>query len=208
MASERARPRSPPIIDPPGYARYRPEATLLYQIIERHYPEFATARGAAGPTPKIRAGGVRGVPEVRPPRARVPARTLRRLPRGEARCVQSQAPRFLSLLRSVADVGQCGAPRGGGVAASGCCRCRLRCGSLQGPQSAPAKHPLRAALVSPCSFHLSHATGTSPNGPPLSWLRIAGGDNSIRFAHISCREEAHPNHAAKLHARHSGTPSS
>jgi len=53
MASERTRPRAPPFIDPPGYARHRPEATLLYQIIERHYPEFAAAREADGrPLPK------------------------------------------------------------------------------------------------------------------------------------------------------------
>jgi hypothetical protein len=53
MASERARPRAPPFIDPPGYARHRPEATLLYQIIERHYPEFVIARESAGrPLPK------------------------------------------------------------------------------------------------------------------------------------------------------------
>jgi hypothetical protein len=28
--------RAPPFIDPPGYARHRPEETLLYQIIEQH----------------------------------------------------------------------------------------------------------------------------------------------------------------------------
>ena len=43
MASERARPRAPPFIDPPDYARHRPEATLLYELVERHYPEFAAA---------------------------------------------------------------------------------------------------------------------------------------------------------------------
>ena len=47
MASERARPRAPPFIDPPGYARHRPEATLLYQLVERHYPELVAAREAA-----------------------------------------------------------------------------------------------------------------------------------------------------------------
>lgn len=32
------------------YARHRPETTLLYQLVERHYPEFLTAlrrRGCA-----------------------------------------------------------------------------------------------------------------------------------------------------------------
>lgn len=48
MASERTRPRAPPFIDPPGYARHRPEATLLYQIVERHYPELVAARETAG----------------------------------------------------------------------------------------------------------------------------------------------------------------
>jgi hypothetical protein len=49
MASERAaRPRAPPFIDPPGYARHRPEETLLYQLVERYYPELVTAREAAG----------------------------------------------------------------------------------------------------------------------------------------------------------------
>jgi hypothetical protein len=54
MASERAaRPRAPPFIDPLGYARHRPEETLLYQLVERHYPELAAVREAAGrPLPK------------------------------------------------------------------------------------------------------------------------------------------------------------
>jgi hypothetical protein len=48
MASERARPRAPPFIDPPGYTRHRPEAALLYELVERRYPEFRSAREAAG----------------------------------------------------------------------------------------------------------------------------------------------------------------
>jgi ribosomal protein S27E len=48
MATERARPHAPPFIDPPGYARHRPEATLLYQIIELRYPELVAVREAAG----------------------------------------------------------------------------------------------------------------------------------------------------------------
>jgi hypothetical protein len=43
-----ARPRAPPFIDPPGYERHRPEATLLYQLVERHYAEFVAAREASG----------------------------------------------------------------------------------------------------------------------------------------------------------------
>jgi hypothetical protein len=53
MASERSRPRAPPFIDPPGYARHRPEATVLYELVERHYPEFVSVREAAGrPLPR------------------------------------------------------------------------------------------------------------------------------------------------------------
>jgi hypothetical protein len=44
MASERGRPRAPPFIDPPGYVRHRPEATLLYQHVERHYPDWSIPR--------------------------------------------------------------------------------------------------------------------------------------------------------------------
>ena len=54
MASERpARPSAPPFVDPPGYARHTPEATLLYRLVERYYPELVAVREAAGrPLPK------------------------------------------------------------------------------------------------------------------------------------------------------------
>lgn len=39
---------SPPFLDPPGCARHRPEATLLYQLVERHYPEFHKLRAEVG----------------------------------------------------------------------------------------------------------------------------------------------------------------
>jgi len=42
------RPRAPPFLDPPGCARHRPEATLLYQLVERHYPEFHKLRAEVG----------------------------------------------------------------------------------------------------------------------------------------------------------------
>ena len=42
------RPRAPPFLDPPGYARHRPEATLLYQLVEQHYPPFRQLRAEAG----------------------------------------------------------------------------------------------------------------------------------------------------------------
>jgi ribosomal protein S27E len=40
-------------IEPPGYARHRPEETLLYRLVEQHYPAFVVAREAAGrPLPR------------------------------------------------------------------------------------------------------------------------------------------------------------
>jgi hypothetical protein len=52
MASERAeRLRAPPFIDPPGYARHRSEATLLYQLVERHYPELVATSKSFGSMP-------------------------------------------------------------------------------------------------------------------------------------------------------------
>ncbi len=34
------RPRAPPFLDPTGHGRHRPQATLLYQLVEQHYPAF------------------------------------------------------------------------------------------------------------------------------------------------------------------------
>ena len=47
-ATRARRARAPPFLDPPGYARHRPEATLLYQLVERHYPAFREMRAEAG----------------------------------------------------------------------------------------------------------------------------------------------------------------
>jgi ribosomal protein S27E len=54
MASERAESRrAPSFIDPPGYARHRPGARLLYVLVERHYPQLIATRETAGrPLPK------------------------------------------------------------------------------------------------------------------------------------------------------------
>ncbi len=38
---------APPFIDPPGYGRHRPERTLLYQLVEQHYPAFRELCAAA-----------------------------------------------------------------------------------------------------------------------------------------------------------------
>jgi len=42
------RARAPAFVDPPGYARHRPETTLLYQLVEQHYPVFRALRAEAG----------------------------------------------------------------------------------------------------------------------------------------------------------------
>ncbi len=41
-------PRAPPFVEPSGYARHRPENTLLYQLVEQHYPAFREMRAMAG----------------------------------------------------------------------------------------------------------------------------------------------------------------
>ena len=40
--------RAPPFVEPPGYTRHRPESTLLYQLVDQHYPSFRELRAAAG----------------------------------------------------------------------------------------------------------------------------------------------------------------
>mgnify|MGYP003449447125 CR=1 FL=1 len=42
------RERASAFLDPLGYARHRPEATLLYQLVERHSPAFRELRSEAG----------------------------------------------------------------------------------------------------------------------------------------------------------------
>jgi ribosomal protein S27E len=46
-AARSRQPPSPPFIDPLGYGRHRPELTLLYQLVEKHYPAFRELREAA-----------------------------------------------------------------------------------------------------------------------------------------------------------------
>ena len=62
------------------YERHRPERTLLYQLVQEYYPAFkdhlmAQGRGVAG----VCGTGVRGLPPMRPARARFPAGALRYL---------------------------------------------------------------------------------------------------------------------------------
>ncbi len=47
-AAASARPRAPEFVDPPSYARHRPETTLLYQLVEQHYRAFREQRAMAG----------------------------------------------------------------------------------------------------------------------------------------------------------------
>ena len=47
-AAHARHPRAPPFIEPPGYARHRPETTLLYQLVEQHFPAFREMRAMAG----------------------------------------------------------------------------------------------------------------------------------------------------------------
>jgi len=42
------RRRAPPFTAPSGYARHRPESTLLYQLVEQHYPGFNELRAREG----------------------------------------------------------------------------------------------------------------------------------------------------------------
>lgn len=42
------RPSAPPFVEPPGYARHRPESALLYRLVEQHYPAFRESRAMEG----------------------------------------------------------------------------------------------------------------------------------------------------------------
>ncbi|HMN46652.1 MAG TPA: transposase zinc-binding domain-containing protein, partial [Povalibacter sp.] len=42
------RTRPPSFIEPPGYARHRPESTLLYRLVEQHYPALRELRVQQG----------------------------------------------------------------------------------------------------------------------------------------------------------------
>jgi len=47
-AARARRARAPAFVDPPGYARHRPETTLLYQLVERYWPQLRRLRAQAG----------------------------------------------------------------------------------------------------------------------------------------------------------------
>jgi hypothetical protein len=48
LAAAARRPCASPFRDPVGYARHRPEASLLYQRVEQHYPAFRQLRRDSG----------------------------------------------------------------------------------------------------------------------------------------------------------------
>jgi hypothetical protein len=48
----------PPLIDPPGYSRPRPERTLLYQLVEQHYPAYRELPAAADRPPAAVCAGI------------------------------------------------------------------------------------------------------------------------------------------------------
>ena len=136
MASEWARPRAPPFIDPPGCARHRPEATLLYQLVERHYPEFVAVREAAGrPLPKYVKEEFAAYLKC----GRLEHGFLR------TKCEDCHAEKFAAFsCKRRGFCPSCGARRMTNGAAlladevlpakpSGCYRCRLRCGSCSLP---------------------------------------------------------------------------
>jgi hypothetical protein len=90
------RPRAPAFIDPSGYAPHRPEATLLYRLVEQHFPDFRELRAGEGrPLPKH----VQEEFEVWSTGGGLPARAVRKLSCREARRVQLQEARVLSLVR-------------------------------------------------------------------------------------------------------------
>lgn len=47
-AAHARHPRAPPFVEPSDYARHRSENTLLYQLVEQHYPAFREMRAMAG----------------------------------------------------------------------------------------------------------------------------------------------------------------
>lgn len=44
IAASARRPPAPQFLEPPGYVQHRPESTLLYQLVEQHYPAFRELR--------------------------------------------------------------------------------------------------------------------------------------------------------------------
>lgn len=47
-AAHARRPRAPPLAEPPGNARHRPESTLEYRLVEQYWPAFREMRATEG----------------------------------------------------------------------------------------------------------------------------------------------------------------
>ena len=63
------------------FERHRPEKTLLYQLVEAHFTCVGRPTGPAGQIPAhLCSQGFRSLPQVRPPRTRIPAGALRHRP--------------------------------------------------------------------------------------------------------------------------------
>jgi hypothetical protein len=72
-----------------AYERHQPEQTLLYQLVEAHYPALVD---------QLAQQGIRGLPEVRPTRARLSPGALRQMPLRAAGGVLLQKTRVLPQL--------------------------------------------------------------------------------------------------------------
>ena len=95
------------------HAPRRRFGTTIHRRDARPWPASGRRRGARSgrsAAAEVRAGGVRGVSEMRPAQARVSVRALRGLSCREARRLQLQAAWLLPELRRAADGGKRGAP--------------------------------------------------------------------------------------------------
>jgi hypothetical protein len=80
--------RAPPFVDPPGYAQHRPERTVLYHLVQQHYPAFLAGREAVGrPLPKYLREEFEAYLKCGA-RVRLPASALREMSHRIARRVQ------------------------------------------------------------------------------------------------------------------------
>jgi hypothetical protein len=83
-----------------GLRTHRPESTLLYQLVEQHYPAFRELRAMAGRSlPDYIEEEFDAYLKCGRLEEGLPARALRALPRREAGGIQLQEARVLSLVR-------------------------------------------------------------------------------------------------------------
>ena len=95
------------------YERHRPERTLLYQLVEDHYPALKAHLAAQGTAlPGYVEREFDEYLKMRAPRARFSAGLVRDLSRRAPRGVQLQTPWFLRQLRCQAHGRECGVAGG------------------------------------------------------------------------------------------------